>query len=743
MADGRIIIDTQIDSKGAEGGIKSLSGKLGSLAKTGAVAITGLIAATSAAVTGLTALSIKQYAEYEQLVGGVETLFKDSSMIVQRYAANAFKSAGLSANEYMSTVTSFSASLLQGLGGDTKKAAQIGNQAVVDMSDNANKMGTSMEMIQNAYQGFAKANFTMLDNLKLGYGGTKTEMQRLLVDAEKLTGIKYDINNFADIIEGIHVIQTEIGITGTTSLEAEETISGSANAMKAAWSNMLTGFSKDSANFDDLINDLVDTVGTFAGNILPRIKTALEGIGEVLPILVEEFATLGMDLLPGLIETGGQVVHSLINGIISSLPQLITSGVSMIKSLTDGIKTSLPTIMASALEILNALVEGIVEILPMLLEVGLQALITLGQGIAAALPTLIPTLVNLVISMCDMIIENLPLILDVAIDIILALVQGLINALPTLIAEVPRIINSFANAIYNALPQILLMGLQIIWELIKGLIGAIPDLIANLPQIIMAIINAFTLINWWQIGTNLIASIGSGIKSMVSNIGTIAKFMAENVTTTIKDLFKSGLNIGSYLIQWLKTGISNGASNLLQAAKNVAISALNALKSIFSWDSAASIGTNLIKGIWTGISNMAGWLMDLIGGFASNIIGGIKDFFGIHSPSRIMRDLIGTNLVKGIGVGIDVETPNLEKDIDANMSDLVAKMKGTVDYETANTTARVVAHNNSLGNGVEEESKEPEKQVVENHIHVIVEGKEVAYALAPYQDILTEYYEGR
>lgn len=744
MADGRIIIDTKIDSSGAEGGIKSLSGKLGGLAKTGAVAITGLVTAASAAVTGLTALSIKQFAEYEQLVGGVETLFKDSAMIVQRYAANAFRSAGLSANEYMETVTSFSASLLQGLGGDTEKAAQIGNQAVVDMSDNANKMGTSIDRIQDAYQGFAKANYTMLDNLKLGYGGTKTEMQRLLADAEKLTGIKYDINNFADIIEGIHVIQTEIGITGTTALEAEETISGSANAMKAAWSNMLTGFSKDTVNFDDLINDLVDTVGTFAGNILPRVKIALEGIGEVLPILVEEFAALGMDLLPGLLETGGQVVHSLINGIIAALPQLITSGISMIKSLTDGIKTSLPTIMASALEILNALVEGIVEILPMLLEVGLQALITLGQGIAVALPTLIPTIVNLVISLCDMIIENLPLILDVAIDIILALVQGLINALPTLIAEVPRIINSFASAIYDALPQILMMGIQIIWELIKGLIGAIPDLIANLPQIIMAIINAFTLINWWQIGTNLVASIGSGIKSMVSNIGTIAKFMAENVTTTIKDLFKSGLNIGSYLIQWLKTGISNGASNLLQAAKNVAISALNALKSIFSWDSAASIGSNLIRGLWSGISNMAGWIMDLIGGFASNIIGGIKDFFGIHSPSRIMRDLIGTNIVKGIGVGIDVETPNLEKDIDANMSDLVAKMKGAVDYETANTTARVVAHNNKLSGVDESEINNPKERPVTVIAKFIVDGKEfVQEVVAPNQDVLNEYYEGR
>ena len=744
MADGRIIIDTQIDSKGAEGGIKSLSGKLGSLAKTGAVAITGLVTAASAAVTGLTALSIKQFAEYEQLVGGVETLFKDSSMIVQRYAANAFRSAGLSANEYMSTVTSFSASLLQGLGGDTEKAAQIGNQAVVDMSDNANKMGTSMEMIQNAYQGFAKANFTMLDNLKLGYGGTKTEMQRLLADAEKLTGIKYDINNFADIIEGIHVIQTEIGITGTTALEAEETISGSANAMKAAWSNMLTGFSNDSANFDDLINDLVDTVGTFAGNILPRVKTALEGIGEVLPILVEEFATLGLDLLPGLIETGGQVVHSLINGIIAALPQLITSGISMIKSLTDGIKTSLPTIMASALEILNALVEGIVEILPMLLEVGLQALITLGQGIAAALPTLIPTLVNLVISMCDMIIENLPLLLDVAIDIILALVQGLINALPTLIAEVPRIINSFASAIYDALPEIIMMGIQIIVMLVKGIIDSIPIILENLPQIVMAIVNVLTMIDWWNLGTSLLKSIWGGMKSLGSGLISWIANLGRSIMNGIVSIFKGGVGAGKNFISWIINGISSMVGSIVSSASSMASSVINTIKNFFSWENLANIGKNLIEGLWNGISNMTGWIMDKIGGFASNIIGGIKDFFGIHSPSRIMRDLIGTNLVKGIGVGIDVETPNLEKDIDANMSDLVAKMKGTVDYETANTTARVVAHNNKLSGVDESESNNPKESPITVVAKFIVDGKEfVQEVVAPNQDVLNEYYEGR
>ena len=694
---------------------------MGSLAKTGATSIAGLVAAASTAVGTLAGLSVKQYAEFEQLVGGVETLFKDSSNLVMDYANNAYKTAGLSANAYMSTITGFTASLLQGLGGDTEKAARIGHQAILDMSDNANKMGTDMRDIQNAYQGFAKDNYTMLDNLKLGFGGTKSEMERLLVEAEKISGIKYNISNFSDIIEAIHVIQTELGITGTTAEEAATTIEGSFNSMKSAWTNVLTGMSDDAADFNTLVGNLVDSIGTFGDNILPRIKIAINGITELFNGLVQKLPTL----------------------INSVLPQLVNSGIEVIKNLITGIKDSLPMLINTSLDIIMSLVDGIVEVMPMLLEVGLQAIIALGQGIAENLPVLVPVIVDLIISMCDTIIENLPLIIDVAIDIILALVEGIINALPTLIQEVPRIINEFSNAIYEQLPKILKAGIDILMMIIKGLIDTIPVLIANLPQIIMAIINAFTLVNWWQIGSNLIANIGKGITSMVSNIKTIASFTAENVITGIKNIFSAGGNVGKNLISWIGNGISNSIGNLVQAARNVAISALNSIKNILGWNNAASIGSNLIRGIWSGISNMSGWILNLIGGFAKSVISSIKGFFGIHSPSRIMRDLIGTNIVKGIGVGIDVETPNLEKDIDANMSDLVAKMQGTVDYETAMTTARVVAHNNRLNSGVVEDNVNGGNKVIENHIHVEVEGKEVAYAVAPYQDILSEYYEGR
>lgn len=722
MADGRIIIDTQIDGAGAEKDIKSLSGKLGSLAKTGATAIAGLVAAASAAVAGLATLSVKQYAEFEQLTGGVETLFKDSADLVKRYAANAFETAGLSANEYMNTITGFSASLLQGLGGDTEKAARIGHQAILDMSDNANKMGTDMSMIQNAYQGFAKQNYTMLDNLKLGFGGTKEEMQRLLVEAEKISGVKYNISNFSDIIEAIHVIQNEMGITGTTAKEAATTISGSFNMLKSAWSNILTGMSSDTENFDDLVNDLVYSLQTFGGNILPRIKIAIGGITKLFNSLVQE--------LP-----------SLINSI---LPELLNSGIDIIKNLISGIQAGLPSLISTALDIIMSLVNGVIEVMPMLLEVGLQALITLGQGIAENLPTLIPTLVNLVISMCDMIIENLPLILDVAIDIILALVEGLVTALPTLISEVPRIINEFSNAIYSALPQILKAGVDILLMLIKGLIDSIPTLIANIPQIIMAIVNVFTLYNWTQLGKSLITWIGDGIKGMGGSLVSWVKGLGQNAVDGIVGIFKQGGSIGSNFISWITNGIRSMFGNIVGNVRNLGSSILSTIKNILGWDSAASIGSNLIKGIWNGISNMTGWILNLIGGFADSVIGSIKGFFGIHSPSRIMRDLIGTNIVKGIGVGIDIETPNLEKDIDSNMSDLVAKMQGTVDYETAMTTARVVTYNNKLSGEVDIDDNDPKERPIIVEAKLIVDGKEFTQeVVAPNQDVLTEYYEGR
>ena len=698
------MIDTSIDSSGAEKDIKSLTSKLGGIAGTAAKTLAKvsavMVTATAGAIGVLTKLSVEQYAEYEQLTGGVETLFKNSSDKVMEYANNAYQSAGMSANEYMSTITGFAASLLQGLGGDTEKAAQIGNMAVTDMSDNANKMGTAIERIQDAYQGFAKQNYTMLDNLKLGYGGTKTEMERLLADAQKISGVKYDISNFNDVIEAIHVIQEQMGITGTTSLEAASTIEGSLNMTKSAWKNLLTGMSDESADFETLINNLVDSVGAFGENILPVVEVAINGIGELinklLPVIVGKIPELIISILPGMINAGANVMASFGNGMLESMPIIMDLGLQLIKNLIEGIKSNISNITNGAVEIIMSLVNGIIDLLPMMLEIGLQTIMSLGQGIAEALPTLIPTLVNLVVSMCDMIIENLPLLLDVAIEIMLAFIEGIVAALPTLISEVPRIINSFADAVYGALPTILKAGIDILMMLIKGLIDSIPVLIDNIPQILMAIVNAVTLYNWAGLGKNLIKGIGNGISSMKGNIGNIAKNIAEWVSTSISNIFKGGLSWGKNLITSIGQGFSSMMSFLGSSASSIATNALNSIKNIFT--GGFDIGKNLIQGIWNGISNMKQWILDKIGGFAGNIISGIKDFFGIHSPSHVMRDLIGVNLVKGIGVGVEKEIPNLERDINSNMGNLVYKMKSAVSFEHSSSVPASVSNINTRNN---------------------------------------------
>jgi len=299
--------------------LSAVFGKVGSAAvAVGKVMAKGL-AVGAAGVAALTTNSVKQYAEYEQLVGGVETLFKDSSATVMQYANNAFKTAGLSANEYMATVTSFSASLLQSLGGDTEAAAKVADLALTDMADNANKMGTSMEMIQNAYQGFAKQNYTMLDNLKLGYGGTKTEMQRLLKDAQKLSGVKYDIRNLNDVYEAIHVIQTEMGITGTTALEASETISGSWASMSSAWTNLVVGIADDSQDLNRLIDNFADSAVTAFTNISQRIPSIVTGINKLIEGIAPQIPGLIQNLLPVVLD--GAV--SLITGLATVIPDIL------------------------------------------------------------------------------------------------------------------------------------------------------------------------------------------------------------------------------------------------------------------------------------------------------------------------------------------------------------------------------------------------------------------------------------
>lgn len=341
-----------------------LKGGLVTAAKVGGAAI----AAAGAAAVAITKQAVENYGEYEQLVGGVETLFKSSADTVMQYAANAYQTAGMSANEYMTTVTAFSASLLQSMGGDTDAAAEKANLAITDMSDNANKMGTDMQSIQNAYQGFAKQNYTMLDNLKLGYGGTKEEMQRLLDDANALNAAQgnytnYTIDSYADIVDAIHTVQTEMGITGTTQLEASTTIQGSIASMKAAYENFITGLGDENADMAELTTELLDSAVTVAGNILPVVERVLENIGiavqEKGPEMIEKFVSYAIDKLPDIIELGLQMVIALVKGLAQNLPQLVTGVLNMAATIIKTLVDSIPDVIAVGKDIVRGVWDGI------------------------------------------------------------------------------------------------------------------------------------------------------------------------------------------------------------------------------------------------------------------------------------------------------------------------------------------------------------------------------------------------
>lgn len=519
--------------------------------------------------------ALDSYADYEQLVGGVETLFKDNASTVENYANNAYKTAGLSANEYMETVTSFSASLLQSLNGDTAKSAEVADMAITDMADNANKMGTSMDMIQNAYQGFAKQNYTMLDNLKLGYGGTKSEMERLLADAQKISGVKYDISNLNDVYQAIHVIQGELGITGTTAKEASTTIQGSISSMQSAWQNMLTGLANGNADISGLLENLADSVLTVADNIMPVVEQVANSIMEILP--------------------------EVLNRITENLPQFLSAGSNILTNIITGLTNNMPAIMNAIMQILNTLINTVVQNLPQIIDAGIQILTSLVQGIAESLPTIIPAMVDAVVLMVETLIDNLELMMDAGIQLILGLADGLIEALPRLIEKIPVIIDKLINAIANNLPKIIEAGIVLTVKLAEGLIKAIPQLVSKIPQIIGSIVSGLSQ-GWNQlkdVGKNLLKGLWEGMSNLKDWLWNKVKGMLNGLTDKIKNFF--GIHSPSTLFkdeigENLALGLGEGFTDTM---KNVTTDMQNAIPTEFD----TSMEINSTKNIETNQNN--------------------------------------------------------------------------------------------------------------------------------------------
>lgn len=514
------------------------------------LAVAGAAAAT--AVTALVSKSVGAFADYEQLTGGVETLFGAGGRSVEEYAQSvgksvsdiqgkydslmsaqnvvlenankAYMTAGMSANEYMDTVTGFSASLISSLGGDTSKAADYANSALVDMSDNANKMGTDMESIKNAYQGFAKQNYTMLDNLKLGYGGTQEEMKRLLSDAEKLTGQRYDISSFADITQAIHAIQTQMDITGTTAKEASTTISGSWGSLKAAFQNVLVGLTTGGDMFDQSLDALINTAVTFGQNIIPAIKGALSGIGY---------------LIEGLAPVIGETIPPLINDLA---PTLANSAVSLISSLVNGLTQNATQFSECLSNIIIVAVAGISTVVPQLLDAASKIVSNLMQGLTNSMPQIVNGAVTLVEGLVNGLVNNIPLLIMGAVQLVTSLANGLIENLPRIIDAGVNLITGIISASYSMMPQIIQGGMQLVVNLAVGLVRAIPQLIAALPRITGAIVKGFKSVNWFDLGLQLIKSIWEGIKSIGSEMWNGVKEKTSELWGGVKNVVSEKLN---------------------------------------------------------------------------------------------------------------------------------------------------------------------------------------------------------
>lgn len=595
------IKDTTNTAKEESSKIEKAVNKTGEIAsKVGKAAIIGATAAATAIGT-ITKFVIQHYAEYEQLVGGVETLFGAQGLSLKKYAQSigqtveqargkydqliqaqtevmnnakvAYRTAGMSANDYMNTITSFAAALKQSTANETE-AAKVANQTVIDMADNANKMGTNMEDIQNAYQGFSKQNYVMLDNLKIGYGGTKSEMERLLQDAEKLTGVHYDINNLSDVYNAIHEIQKNLGITGTTAKEAMKTIDGAMKMTKASWDNLLTGLADPKQAVGPLISEFAKSLGILAKNVTPKIK--------------EVFNALPNALI--------QITPQLMNMIIDLAPSLILAAINLVA----GLVGALPGVIAPIFNQLSSLIgSGMID--------------KIGQSISSNMPTLISKGLDMLLQFSQAVLTYLPVLVGMGMKLIFYLVQGLMSALPTLISKVPTIIANLADAFSNSAQTIFAWGVKIIAEIIKGLVMSIPSLIANIPKIIYAIFAVWNAINWWNLGKGLINGIKNGITSMGGSL-----------TSTAKNLFES-----------LKNNVSNIFNNIKKVIESPIFGAKTKVLAIIGeLQNGVRVGFNFIKShassVWNGIKSAIMSPMSTAANFVKAIINKIKGFFNFR-----------------------------------------------------------------------------------------------------------------
>lgn len=670
----------------AEHSGKLFGGKLTSTIKN-AIAMAGIGATLGKAIT--------EGANLQQSLGGIDTLFKNSALTVKQYANQAYATAGISANKYMEQVTSFSAQLLQSLGGDTAKSAEVANMAIIDMADNSNKMGTSIEMIQNAYQGFARGSYVMLDNLKLGYGGTRAEMERLLSDAQKLTGVKYDINNLSDVYNAIHAIQGELGITGTTAKEASTTLIGSFGAMSAAFSNLLGNMALGNGITASL-QQVFSTFGTFfAGNLLPLI---------------------------------GNVISSIPTIILQGVPMIASAGVQLFTSLANSVKTQGGQIANGFLDVISNIGAMLGRQAPAFISAGMGLLLSLSEGFASNFPALSARVLEMILNVGQWLAQQAPALIQSGFEMLQNLVSGFVSALPTFIEQIPIIVTTFANIINDNAPTILMNGVQLVWQLIQGIISAIPTLVANVPQIIQAIWATIQAVNWWNLGSNIIQGFSKGITGAIGWVKTASKSVLDSVNSFFAQLPSKLMTLGQQAIQHMSQGFTSMVGTIGQSASTIVQTIITFIQQLpgklFELAVQAGtkiaealgskideitgkageikdgimkkigeivgevwqIGADFVHGLWDGISGTAGWLWEQISGFCSDIVENVKGFFHIGSPSKLMRDEVGRWLPEGMAVGINANADS----VDSAMRSLQDEAMGVFDTSSRMATQKYV-----------------------------------------------------
>ena len=702
-SDGTLKFDTSLDT----GGLQSGMGKVASVAQQALGVFTGQMMTRAVdALANLGKSALDSVGQLEQNVGGVETLFGDAADAVIASADRAYQTAGMSANDYMSTVTSFSASLLQSLGGNTEEAAKVADMAIIDMADNANKMGTSMDMIQNAYQGFAKQNYTMLDNLKLGYGGTKTEMERLLADAEKLTGVKYDINNLNDVYQAIHAVQEEMGITGTTAKEAASTLEGSMASAKAAWDNFMNG-SGDADQLADAFATAADNIVKNLAEIIPRFAETLPALGGAI---IAQIPGLVAAIVPAVLSAGQSVLKQLqdavldfdfagtadkvvqmITGFIEGdgLGSLLDTLVTIFTGIVNGISSMLPSLLPALIELISYVVTSLLDQLPAILDCALELILGLAQGILAALPVLIEALPEVISSIVEFLISAVPQIIDAGIELLMALVDALPVIIDALVDALPQIIRATVTALIAAAPQIAKAGIKLLGALIEAIPVIVVELAEAVPDIVAAIIDVLAelpgligevfaeivtdLVEW---GQQMLSNASMAMSNMLSQVNSIIQELPGKIWTHL-------VNAVNKVIAWGQQMVSNAstaASNMLSKVSGIIqelpgkiwTHLVNTVNKVVAWgqqmvSNASTAASNMLSKVSGIIQELPGKIWDYLSQAAQKVVtwgtqlaqkgaAAATQLFnsivnGLSSlPSKMAE--IGSNIVSGIWNGI-------------------------------------------------------------------------------------------